>query len=155
MANLTTLERKTILPSTSEMHLAQEISRKLAIYSQTQEPFLLRLLDQQKQSQEIVELPASAFRLLLDILAQMANGNAVQLTPIQAELTTQQAAELLSVPHPYLIELLETGQLPSRVVGTERRVLTDALFAYQCDRDAKRLQILNELTAYDQELGLQ
>ncbi|MEZ4863533.1 MAG: helix-turn-helix domain-containing protein [Caldilineaceae bacterium] len=155
MTNSLVLERETILPSTVEIRLAQETGRKLATYYRNQETVLLRLLDQQNQPQEIVELPASALQLLLDILAQMANGNAVQLTPIQAELTTQQAAELLNVSHGYLLELLETGQLSSRMIGAERRVFTDELLAYQRDIAAKRLQVLNELTAYDQELGLQ
>lgn len=155
MTNSLALERETILPSTVEMHLAQETGRKLATYYRNQETVLLRLLDQQTQSQEIVELPAAALRLLLDILAQMANGNAVQLKPIGAELTTQQAAELLNVSHAYLVELLKTGQLPFRMIGSEQRVFTEELLAYQRDLDAKRLQVLNELTAYDQELGLQ
>jgi len=155
MTNLITRERETILPSALEMRLAQETSRKLAAHYRNQETILLRLLDQQKQTQEIIELPAAALRLLLDILAQMANGNAVQLTPIQAELTTQQAADLLDVSHPYLLELVATGEFPVHDVGGERRIPTDDLLTYQREIDAKRLQTLNELTAYDQVLGLQ
>ncbi len=85
----------------------------------------------------------------------MANGNAVQLTPIQAELTTQQAADLLDVSHAYLLELVATGELPAHDVGGERRIPTADLLTYQREIDAKRLQVLNELTAYDQVLGLQ
>lgn len=155
MTNLLTLESETILPSTVEMHLAQETGRKLAAYYREQETVLLRLLDQQKQPQEIVELPASALRLLLDILAQMANGNAVQLTPIQPELTTQQAADLLDLSPIGLLELVATGELPAHTVDGEPRIPTDALLTYQRELDAKRLQVLNELTAYDQMLGLQ
>lgn len=155
MTNLLTLESATILPSTVEMRLAQETSRKLAAYYREQETVLLRLLDQQKQPQEIIELPASALRLLLDILAQMTNGNAVQLTPIQAELTTQQAADQLNVSHLDLLELVTTGALPTHTVDGELRIPTDALLTYQRELDAKRLQVLNELTAYDQTLGLQ
>jgi excisionase family DNA binding protein len=104
---------------------------------------------------ETIELPASVLRLLLDILGQMANGNAVQLTPIQAELTTQQAAELLDVSHPYLLELVATGELSAHAVGSEQRIPTADLLTYQRELDAKRLQMLNEMTAYDQALGLQ
>jgi excisionase family DNA binding protein len=98
-------------------------------------------------------LPATALRLLLDILAQMVNGNGVQLIPIQAELTTQQAAELLNVSYIYLIKLVETEQLPSYLVGNEHRISTNELLTYRREIDTKRLQVLNELTAYDQELG--
>ncbi len=155
MTNLITRERATILPSAGEIRLAQETSRKLAAYYQNQESILLHLPDRQQQAAETVELPASVLRLLLDILAQMANGNAVQLTPIQAELTTQQAADLLDVSHAYLLELVATGELPAHDVGGERRIPTADLLTYQREIDAKRLQVLNELTAYDQVLGLQ
>lgn len=155
MTNHLTLEKETILPSAVEMRLAQETSRKLAAYYQSQEPILLHLSAPPQQAEEIVELPASVLRLLLDILAQMANGNAVQLTPIQAELTTQQAADLLDVSHPYLLLLVETGEIPVHEIAGERRIPTDDLLRYQREIDGKRLQVLNELTAYDQELGLQ
>lgn len=120
-----------------------------------QESILLHLSNREQQAAESIELPASVLRLLLDILAQMANSNAVQLTPIQAELTTQQAADLLDVSHPYLLTLVATGELPAYTVGGEQRISTADLLTYQRELDAKRLQVLNEMTAYDQALGLQ
>ena len=153
MTNLSP-ETETILPSAQDACLAQETGRKLAAHFHNQE-MTLHLLDPQERPKETVELPAVAVRLLLNILAEIANGNAIQLTPVQANITTQQAADLLNVSHIYMTELLETGQISSHKVGCDIRVDTQELLTYKQQMDAKRLQALNELTTYDQELGLQ
>ena len=59
---------------------------------------------------DVIELPKTAVQLLTDILANMAEGNAVTLIPVHAELTTKQAADLLGVSRPHLIRLLEEQQ---------------------------------------------
>ena len=95
-----------------------------------------------------------AFRLLNDILAEMAKGRGVTLLPVRPELTTQQAADLLNVSRPYLIGLLEQGKIPFRLVGQHRRVRLDDLMAYRQKDDEARRRIADELTADAQELGM-
>ncbi len=101
-----------------------------------------------------IPLPAFAVRILKDILAEVAQGHAVALFPVHAELTTQQAADLLNVSRPYLIGLLEEGQIPFRRVGQHRRVRFDDLMTFKRQDDESRHRIADDLTADAQEPGM-
>lgn len=99
-------------------------------------------------------LPVAAVRLLHNLLREMAQGHAVSLVPMHAELTTQQAADALNVSRPYLVKLLEANALPFRLVGTHRRVRYEDLVRYKRAIDAKRLETLKTLTEESEALGL-
>lgn len=140
------------LPSEAEAILAKETSRVLAARQQTLDPLKLQLLDEPEEG--TIKLPAMAVRMLVRILEEMARGNAVTLIPVHAELTTQEAADMLNVSRRYLIQLLDEGRIEHRKVGTHRRVRFDSLMAYKRKADADREAALAELIAYDQELGI-
>jgi len=142
-----------VKPTPNEAILAQETSQRLAMMLDKQADVKLQILEQER-SDEVLIVPASAMRLLVHILSEMAQGNAVTLTPIQAELSTQQAADLLNVSRPYFVQLLENGEIPHHKVGTHRRVLFEDVVRYKEDVKAKRRLALEELTAQAQELNM-
>lgn len=113
----------------------------------------LQFVNNKRQNKKI-ELPALAVKLLMDILGQIGQGNAVSIIPVHAELTTQQAADFLNVSRPYLIDLLSKGDIPFRKVGTKRRVLAKDVIRYKTTIDKKRDKALAELTKQAQLLKM-
>src|SRR5205823_14299293 len=109
------------LPSEAEAAVAKETSRILARRLREEEPLRLRISDD-PSPEGTFNLPASALRLLVRILEEMARGNAVTLIPFHAELTTQQAADMLNVSRPSLIHLLDDGKIEFGRLGSTRRV---------------------------------
>lgn len=101
-----------------------------------------------------VSVPKEAFDLFIEVLGHLANGAAVSIVPVHAELTTQQAAAMLNVSRPFLVKVLESRALPYRMVGTHRRILMSDLLAYKKADDARRTAILDELAAEAQQHGL-
>ena len=112
------------------------------------------LLRAQRDSDQVeVRVPRAAYRLFLEVLAQLSNGNAVTIVPVHAELTTQQAAELLNVSRPFLVQLLEKAVIPYRKVGTHRRILAEDVLAYKRKDDERRRAIARELTELADGMG--
>lgn len=99
-------------------------------------------------------LPRYALVLLRDLLAEMAQGNAVSIVPTHHLLTTQDAANLLNVSRPYLIQLLKSGKIKFHKVGTHRRIRFQDLIEYKLKRDQESDKSLDELTKEAQELDM-
>ena len=102
-----------------------------------------------------LELPTFAARLLVDALTALAEGHAVTVVPVPAELTTQGAADILNVSRPYLIKLLDERKLPYRRVGNRRKVLLEDVLRYKQRDDEFRQAILDDLSREAQAIGLE
>ena len=150
MSHATTVYRGLRMPTPEETALALESRRLLSACVGRGESARLRLIDGEND----VTVPVSAVRILVDILDQMAQGHAVSLVPVQAELTTQQAADLLNVSRPFLVKQLEAGAIPFHKVGRHRRIRFADVMAYRERLDQQGIEAADELAAQAQELGL-
>ena len=142
----------SFIPSEDDVKLAREAKKVLAPRLSSTSPFDLRAINPLKEPS--IKIPAQAAHLLVQILDEMSRGNAVKLIPVHAELTTQDAADLLNVSRPTLIRLLDEGKIKFHRVGTHRRVPFKSALAYKQQVDVERRSALAELVAYDQELDV-
>ena len=143
----------TIVPTEQESQIAEASSRQLAPLVARKRALRIRVIDRDNNQPELV-LPAAAVRLLMDLLSEMARGNAITIVPVHAELTTQQAADVLNVSRPFFIKLLEQGKIQFRKVGRHRRILFEHLAQYKKTIETKQKEALDELIKQAQELDL-
>ena len=99
---------------------------------------------------EIV-IPHSLYDVLVRAARQLSQGRAVALVPAGRDLTTQEAADLLNVSRPFLIRLLEQGELPHTFAGSHRRVKLSDVLAYRDKRSARRSELLDVMLREAQE----
>jgi excisionase family DNA binding protein len=127
------------------------VKRYLARHrGEAHEPVRVRV---DEPGEQPLTLPRVSVELMARILAHIAAGQTVAIVPNHAELTTQQAADLLNVSRPFLITLLDEGKIGYRRVGTHRRIVASSLLEYKRADDAARRTAADDLTAMTQELG--
>jgi len=136
-----------IVPDESDSELAATASRELA---RARKDSIRVCLEDGKE----LMLPKAVTPLLIHLLTEMSQGNAVTLIPVHAELSTQEAANLLNVSRPYLIGLLEAGKIPFHKAGTHRRVKFTDLETYRKGFEEKRQAAMAELAREAQELDM-
>jgi excisionase family DNA binding protein len=147
----TTLEPS--LPSEAEVNLAKDARRVLAARMKEDGILQLHILNDVSR-EETLNLPASALRIFVRTLEEIALGNAVMLVPVHAEMTTQEAADMLNISNRSLIRLLDEGKIEFRRVGSDRPVRLETLMEYKHHGDTERRKVLEQLAASDRELGI-
>jgi excisionase family DNA binding protein len=139
-----------VAPSEGDQKLASESVHRLAKVARKG-----RTLRLTPEGQEPVELPPAAVQLLMRLLSEMAQGHALTLIPFHAELTTQNAADLLGVSRPFIVKQVEDGKLSHHMVGTHRRIYFKDLMDYKRQMEKSRHSALDELAAESQRLNLE
>ena len=117
-------EDAPVLPTPGLMAHAKELLQHLDVGG-------ARFVLWDKEANTQIELNEELFDLLRHILIDLSQNHAIQILPHDMELTTVQAAEFLQVSRPYLIKLIEEGQLTCRMVGTHRRIKLIDLINYR------------------------
>jgi excisionase family DNA binding protein len=144
------LEKEPVRPGALELPVISEIA-SLMVRMDQEEPVLLALLG---PHDERIALPDSVYRILREVVERLRRGESVSILSADEELTTRQAADALNVSRPYLVRLLDTGQIPCHRVGTHRRVRREDLEHYRLERDQRRRANLHTMVREAEEHGL-
>jgi excisionase family DNA binding protein len=141
-----------IRPGDVDAELAHRAARRIGDYLASHQgdppvPITVEVGDD-----DALVVPRQVAVMLAQVLGMLANGQGVQIMPDSAMLTTQQAADMLNVSRPYLVKLLDQGEIPFKKVGTHRRILFQDVLAYKTQDDQDRRKVLDELAALGQEL---
>ena len=139
------------LPSADEVRQARESMDVLAAFVRDQH-LEFTVFSEAHGARQLI-LPNQAIKLLIKMLGYMGQGKSITMVPQGYEMTSQQAADLLNVSRPYLIGLVENGEINCHKVGTHRRLRFEDVLAYRGRQRTDSEQTMDELTALSQELG--
>lgn len=141
---------ETFVPTDEETERAKNFSRILAREFAPVESVTI----QREGSDESIEIPKQVFNVLMRVLAVMSEGKAFSLIPMDKELTTQQAADILNVSRPYLNKILDLGEITHRKVGRNRRIKLSDLMEYKKSQEQKSKAALQQLADQSQDLNM-
>jgi excisionase family DNA binding protein len=141
-----------VRPTDADVHLARASSSKLGRLKGRKGAVTVSVAGDPDVEDAVI--PEIAFQLLQTILDELALGHAVALAPLEREVTTQTAADVLNVSRPHLIKLLESGKMPFKKTGTHRRIRLSDVLEYKARMDADADRAYTELVRQAQELGM-
>ncbi len=139
------------IPSPDMLRLAKEDSDLLRQYLKTHATACLKLGGTEDKE---ITLPDSILRLVCEALASAASGKKLRLVEEDEEVSPEKAAAFLQVSRPYLVRLLDQGEIPFHYVGTHRRITMSELIAYRQRRKIQSKAALQRMTELSEEMGL-
>lgn len=140
------MDSDVIRPSTEELTQLKKFEELLSKDSK-----LARLIG--PDGKEMV-LPVPVYETLRQAVHLLADGNAISIVPKAHELTTQEAAEILNVSRPFVIQLLEKDEIPFHLVGSHRRIQFSDVIQYKKRRDLNRRKAIRKIASISEEAGL-
>jgi excisionase family DNA binding protein len=146
----------TILtPNPQDQKLAQVGRGVLAAASQHDQAARLTIAESSTGNRGgEITLSPSVVRILSRVFDELAQGHAVTVLPLDEELTTQEAADLLHVSRPYFVTLLDQGELSFRKVGNQRRVRLREVIAYKQQQYERSTRTMQDIADLSDEMGL-
>ena len=109
---------------------------------------------QLRVEKKTVDVPERAIPLIAEIMEKIGAGESVEVRTVHDTLLTTEAAELLNVSRPYVVKLLDQGQIPSVATeGNHRRVKRADVLEFKRRKDAERRKLVDELAAEGQRLN--
>ena len=145
---------RAIVPTSEDLELARKSSRQFGSLVGSGSQIEIHAQSRGGKNPEAAAIPMAAFRLLVQILSEMADGNAVTVIPMHREMTSQEAADFLEMSRPSLLKLLDQKEIRFRKVGKHRRVLFQDVVEYKKRTMTDRHAALDELAQQAQELGM-
>jgi excisionase family DNA binding protein len=140
--------RKPILPTAASVTFARELVHQLGDDGP-------RFVLQDRETGNIIEIEETVFELFRQLLIDFARNRPVSLIPLEYELTTHQAADLLNVSRGYVLKLLEQGEIKYHMVGTHRRIRLEDLLDYKEKMRADSDAAMDELAVINRELEIE
>lgn len=139
------------LPYPGERDAANQLRRVLASQATDERDQTLTVTSEVGETTQVILTPGLS-KLLMELLRFIGKGDAVTLVPVGQMLTTQQAADILNVSRPFLISLIDKGEIPHVLTGRHRRIKAEDLFDYKRLRDERREAALCDLAELDADL---
>ncbi|SRR5699024_978450 len=107
-----------------------------------------------KETKELIKVPIKALKLLSEVLETMSKGQPISIVPMASEVTTQKAAEIIGCSRPFLVGLLEKGEMPYVKVGKHCRIKLVDVLAYKEKQKITQKKHLTKMMHNDEELEL-
>jgi excisionase family DNA binding protein len=87
-----------------------------------------------------VALPAALVDVVRATAGELANGHTVTVLPAETVLTPAEAGQLLGLSRPFVVRLLDEGEIPSERLprSRHRRVRLSDVLAFNARRDQRR-----------------